>query len=81
MAAFWKASAPGQLPFEAKPGKDFSLDTIANDEAAGFGNLNCGDALQLCASGINDLLWPSQCRGDRSHCAWPKCALIQVNGC
>jgi len=29
--------------------------------------LKFGDALQLCASGINDLLWPSQRRGGRGH--------------
>jgi hypothetical protein len=30
-------------------------------------DLHFGDALRLCASNINDLLWPSQRRGGLSH--------------
>jgi hypothetical protein len=64
--------------------KDFSLDSIADCEAAiGFGNLSCstqasimrihcldlhfGDTLQLRASSINDLFWPSQRCGSHSR--------------
>src|SRR5262245_32073493 len=51
IAACWKASVLGQLALAVKPGKDFSLTSIVDGEAAiGFGDLICSSQASIMRS-------------------------------